>query len=72
MADVSNRAPRVQMLLDTQWWVDMVEDHYSTVVELVHKFYANIHMRCNDSFHTWLKGNPIIMTPILTNRITGA
>jgi hypothetical protein len=37
-ADVANRTPRVQMLLDAQWWVDMVENHHSAVVELVHEF----------------------------------
>jgi uncharacterized protein YqhQ len=57
MANLANQALRIQTVLDIQGWIDMVEDHHPIVVELVHKFYANLHMRCGNSFHIWLKAS---------------
>jgi hypothetical protein len=68
----SERAPRVQVVLDAQGWTDMVEDHYPTMEAIVWEFYANLHQRRNDSFRAWLRGIAIEVTPILINAITGA
>jgi hypothetical protein len=49
----------------------MVEDHYPTVEVIVWEFYANIHQRCGDSFHTWRRGTTIDVTLTLISKITG-
>jgi hypothetical protein len=71
MANLAHQAPRIQTVLDIQGWTNMVEDHHPIVVELVHEFYANLHMRCGNSFHIWLKGKLIIVTPTPVRNITG-
>ena len=50
VANMANHALRARMLLDTQGWTNMVKDHCLAIVEIVHKFYANIHRRSSDSF----------------------
>jgi hypothetical protein len=65
------RAPRIRAVLDAQGWNAMVEDHRPPVEVIVWEFYANIHQRRGDSFHTWLRGTAIDMTLALISEITG-
>jgi hypothetical protein len=48
------------------------QDHCPVVEAIVWEFYANLHQRRNDSFHTWLRGTMIKVTPTLINAIIGA
>jgi hypothetical protein len=50
----------------------MVKDHRFAVEAIVWEFYTNLHQRHGDSFHTWLRGRAIEVTPMLISEITGA
>jgi hypothetical protein len=56
MSNFEDRALRVRAVMDVQGWTKMVEDHYPSVEEIVREFYANLHLRCGDSFLTCVKG----------------
>ena len=47
----------------------MVEDHRPAIEEIVWKFDANLHQRCDDSFCTWIRGKRREVTPSLINAI---
>ena len=49
----------------------MVEDHHLGIKELVHEFYTNLQGRAGDSFHTWVRGKEIHVTPNLISTIIG-
>ena len=51
--------------------MDMAEAQCPAVKEIVWEFYANLHQRRGDSFHTWLRGMTIEVTPTLISTITG-
>jgi hypothetical protein len=70
--EFDERASRVWAVLDAQGWTSMAEDHRPTVKTIVWEFYANLHQRRGDSFHTWLRGRVIEVTPTLISEITGA
>ena len=69
--EFDKRALRVRVVLDAQGWTDMVEDHCSTIEEIVWEFYANLHQRCGDSFYTWIRGRRIEVTLALISALIG-
>lgn len=71
MPDVANHVLRVRDLLDAQGWLLMMEDHWPAPVVIVREFYMNLHDWDVDSFKTWLRGRPILVTPDLINNIVG-
>jgi hypothetical protein len=70
--EFDERVPRVQVVLDAQGWIDMVKDYRPVVEAIVWEFYMNLNQRRGDSFHTWLKGTTIEVTPTLISTITKA
>lgn len=65
VANVGNAVPRVREVLDAQGWLPMMEDHRQAAINIVREFYSNMHTRRVDSFQTWRREHPIIVTPTL-------